>query len=46
MPFPSETDPDIEVQTLDSGPHRVFFHAAPDGLCYMLAEPHEAGASS
>ena len=40
------TGSDIEVQTLDSGPHRVFFHAAPDGLCYMLAEPHEAGASS
>ena len=36
---------DIEVQTLRSGPHRVFFIVAPDGLCYMLAEPHEAGAS-
>jgi len=40
------TGSDIEVQTLDIGPHRVFFHRAPDGLCYMLAEPHEAGASS
>jgi catechol 2,3-dioxygenase-like lactoylglutathione lyase family enzyme len=40
------TGSDIEVQTLRSGPHRVFFHVAPDGLCYMLAEPHEAGASS
>jgi hypothetical protein len=36
------TGSDIEVQTLDSGPHRVFFHRAPDGLCYMLAEPHGA----
>ena len=31
---------DLEVQSWGQSPQRVFFVVAPDGLCYMLGQPH------
>jgi lactoylglutathione lyase len=33
------TESDIELDKCNGVPCRVFFVVAPDGLCYMLAEP-------
>jgi lactoylglutathione lyase len=30
---------DIKVQNNNGRSHRVFFHIAPDGLCFMFGEP-------
>jgi catechol 2,3-dioxygenase-like lactoylglutathione lyase family enzyme len=34
------TASDLEVQSWGQSPQRVFFVVAPDGLCYMLGQPH------
>ena len=31
----------IKSQKVNGTPHRVFFHIAPDGLCYMLGQREE-----
>jgi lactoylglutathione lyase len=35
----SPTDKDIQLQTKKGRSQRVFFHIAPDGLCFMFGEP-------
>ena len=35
----SPTDKDIELQTKKGRSQRIFFHIAPDGLCFMFGEP-------
>ncbi len=35
----SPTDKDIELQTQKGRSQRIFFHIAPDGLCFMFGEP-------
>ena len=35
----SPTDKDIQLQTKKGISQRVFFHIAPDGLCFMFGEP-------
>jgi catechol 2,3-dioxygenase-like lactoylglutathione lyase family enzyme len=34
---------DLSVSKVNGVNHRVFFVVAPDGLCYMLGEPVDAG---